>query len=124
MTTEQTLQALITAGASFTPWARPSETVPLAAAHVLTSGDLWICALWPENEFAQHWRSFHHVEVTPGSLVFRDKMSLPLFAVASLDADERAATQWDRWQMNEDEETKTSRAFVRSLEVGVLHQLA
>jgi hypothetical protein len=123
MTTEQRLQQLIAAGASFTPYARPSETQPLAAAHILTSGELWFCALWPENEFAQHWRSFASVEDGGHYLAFKDSAGRPLFTVAPLDPDEREAAQWPRWH-SDDAEARTGRRFVETLTLGVQQHIA
>jgi hypothetical protein len=116
MSLEEQLQELIAYGAGFCTRVRRAPVVPLAAAHILTTGEIWYCDLWPENEFAMNWRAFHKAETFVGGITFQSSCGTPLFTVSWLDPTEAAACQWKRWKDGQDEEARAGRALVRTLE--------
>lgn len=119
---EERLQDLVARGAGFTRVLdTPAHTTPLAAAHLLpNSQEVWICGIWPENEFAQHWRSYETVEDHLHYVSFHDAKGALLYTVGELDPDEKEEVNWPRWIAGDDAETRTARAFVRALEVQII----
>ena len=130
---EDFLQQLIAKGARYIPAGKNGHErmMPLAAAHILDSGEIWLCRLWPENEFHQLWCHFDRSEmlegypsqgsVTAPRLELLDWRGKWRGCVEQMEEAECERHQWSRWSSTSpDEVTTTARAFVRALEVGII----
>jgi hypothetical protein len=121
-TIEERLQEMVSQGAGFTRVREtPAHTMPLAAAHLLPQArEVWVCSVWPDNEFAQHWREYDHVEDHQHFISFHDAKGGLLYTIGELDPEEKEAARWEQWTTGDDAATRTSRAFVRALEVQII----
>ena len=84
MSTETRLQELLAVGAVFKGYVSPSDAIPLAAAHIAESGELWICPLWPKSNPATKRYAFSNIEDRGRYFAFKNAENQPVCSIAPL----------------------------------------